>query len=244
MPTSPSSRSPSPVLHIGADDLAAYAEGRLDAARRAQIAGYLACNPDLAAEVMRTVHLRERSGAAAAHPRRGISRTGRLAATGLACVVAGWAFATGLDDDGPLQGLLKAPEYVEDAVMAWHATHVRINLDSQMQSAVLDVEELERVMHIRVPALPAEWKLLDAQVYPSEAGPGINMLLTTTEGRQLNLFAVRSNTAASRIPDVAARNGAYAAYWEVDGAAYVLTGEGSADDMLLQATRLSRGAAG
>lgn len=236
--------SPAAPLQISDDDLAAYAEGRLDAQRRARIAGYLACNPDLAAEMMRKLHLRERAGASAAPPARKVSRFARLTTAGLACAVAGWAFATGLDEDGPLQGLIKAPEYVEDAVMAWHATHVRIQLQSQSQSAVLNAEELERVMHIRVPVMPADWILLDAQVYPSEAGPGINMLLTAADGRQLNLFAVKSDTAASSTPEVATRNGAHAAYWEANGDAYVLTGEGSAQDMLRQATRLSQGAAG
>jgi anti-sigma factor RsiW len=231
-------------LRISTDDLTAYAEGGLDPQRRAQIAGYLACNPDLAAEMMRNLHLRERTravGLASPPPRAArVSHAARLTAAGMACAVAGWAFATGLDEDGPLQGLIQAPEYVEDAVMAWHATHLRINLHSQSQTATVDADELERVMRIRLPAVPADWRLIDAQVYPSEAGPGVNMLLSTADGRQMNLFAVRSDTAATSVPDVTSRSGAHAAYWEIGGAAYVLTGEGSSTEMLAQATSLSR----
>jgi hypothetical protein len=196
-------------LEISNEDLFAYAEGRLSQARRTQIAGFLACNPDLAASVMQELHLRERShaarrGTAAPAPARR-ARGSRLVAAGMACAVAGWAFATGLDEDGPLQGLLKAPEYVEDAVMAWHATHLRISMDSQVQTPSLDAAELRRVTQIRVPAPPREWRLLDAQIYPSEAGPGISMLFETSPGQQLNLFAVRSSTAATGEPEVATR---------------------------------------
>jgi anti-sigma factor RsiW len=236
-------QAPIPPLRISRDDLLAYAEGRLDRSRRTDVAGFLACNPDLAAEVMRVVHLQERSRDAgqALTPATGRGRrAARLAAACTACAIAGWAFAAGLDEDGPLQGLLKAPEYVEDAVMSWRATDLRIAMNSQTQTATLDTEELRQRMQIRVPVLPGGWRLLDAQVYPSEAGPGISMLLETAPGRQVNLFAVRSDTAASGSPQITVRNGAYAAYWEFEGAAYVLTGAGSQDEILAQASQLSR----
>jgi anti-sigma factor RsiW len=234
-------------LDISSEDLRAYAEGRLDQARRTQVAGFLACNPDLAASVMQEMHLRERSLAAhggISAPASSLRRApvSRLVVAGMACAVAGWAFATGLDEDGPLQGLLTAPEYVEDAVMAWHATHLRISMDSQEQTPSLDAAEVRRVTQIRVPALPREWRLLDAQIYPSEAGPGINMLFETTAGGQLNLFAVRSSTAATGEPQIVTRMGAEAAYWEREGAAYVLTGDGSRAQILAHAARLSRSA--
>jgi anti-sigma factor RsiW len=158
----------------------------------------------------------------------------------LACAITGWAFATGLDDDGPLQGLLKAPEYVEDAVMSSRATHLRIAMDAQIQATPIDTAEVSHVLQIRMPVLPADWRLLDAQVYPSEEGPGISMLLETTRGTQLSLFAVRSDTAARATPEVTTRHGAYAAYWELEGAAYVLTGDGPREELLAHAARLSR----
>jgi anti-sigma factor RsiW len=244
-PESQDSREPG-RLEISSGDLRAYAEGRLSHARRTQIAGFLACNPDLAASVMQEMHLRERSQAvhsgsgAPAAARR--TRMSRLVVAGMACAAAGWAFATGLDEDGPLQGLLTAPEYVEDAVMAWRATHLRISMDSQVQTPSLDAVELRRVTQIRVPALPREWRLLDAQIYPSEAGPGINMLFETFAGGQLNLFAVRSSTAATGEPQIVTRMDAEAAYWELEGAAYVLTGDASRAEILAHATRLSRSA--
>lgn len=238
MKSAPAPADPA-LLSISQEDLAAYSEGRLEGARRAQVAGFLACNPDLAAEVMRKVHLRERSGApaSAASQARRVPRGARLVAAGLACAVAGWGFATGLDEDGPFEGLLKAPEYVEDAVMSWHATHLRIGMRSQTEST-FDAAELQQTLSLRIPVLPRDWSVLDAQVYPSEEGPGISMLLQTAGG-QLSLFAVRSDTAATSTAELTARFGTPAAYWELGGSAYVLTGEASPDEILAQATRLS-----
>lgn len=241
----PSAVDGSPVaspIHISPDDLAAYVDGTLPESRRATIAGFLACNPDLAAEVMRNIHLRARS-ARSTQPEsdsRSTSRLARLAAACAACAIAGWAFAAGLDEDGPLEGLLTAPEYVEDALMSRQATNLRIAMRSQSQSPSLDITELRDFMQIRIPSLPSTWRLLDAQVYPSEAGPGISMLLETMQGRQLSLFAVRSDTAATNRPAVTARDGAFAAYWESGGLAYVLTGQGSREEILTQADVLAR----
>lgn len=233
-------RGPTGPLRITEQELRAYAEGTLAPEHHARIAGYLACNPDLAARVMQTMHLRGRvqelhAATPGPHPRRT-----RLIATCVACAFAGWAFAVGLDEDGPLQGLLVAPEYVEDAVMSWTATHLRLGMQSQMQTPRMDTEELLHALQIRLPPLPAEWQLLDAQVYPSEAGPGISVLMELAPGRRLNLFAVRSDTAASANPAVTSRSGRPAAYWEVDGAAYVLTGDGSREEILAQARHLSK----
>lgn len=233
-------RGPTGPLRITHEELHAYAEGTLEPEHRARIAGFLACNPDLAAEAMQTLHHRERlqaDRAAAPEPRQ---RRKRVIAACAASLLAGWTFAVGIDEDGPLQGLLVAPEYVEDAVMSWHATHLRLAMRSQMQTPRMDTEELLQTLQIRLPPLPADWQLLDAQVYPSEAGPGISVLVELASGRRLNLFAVRSDTAASATPAVTSRMGRPAAYWELDGAAYVLTGDGSREEILAQARHLSQ----
>lgn len=233
-------RGPTGPLRITDEELLAYAEGTLEPAHRARIAGFLACNPDLAAKVMQKLHHHERLQAfhaAAPEPRR---RRKRVIAACAASLLAGWAFAVGIDEDGPLQGLLVAPEYVEDAVMSWHATQLRIAMRSQMQTPHVDTEELLRTLQIRLPPLPAEWRLLDAQVYPSEAGPGISVFVELAAGRRLNLFAVRSSTAASAMPTVTSRKGRPAAYWELDGAAYVLTGDGSREEILAYARHLAQ----
>lgn len=230
-------------LTISEEDVLAYAQGGLHPSRRAQIEGFLACNPDLAADVMRALHVQNRASAAAAAspPRaRRSTRRSRLVAACVACGIAGWAVAQGFDEDGPFPGLLVPPEYVEDALMSRRVTLVRIAMDSQIQTPQLDVEELRRTMSIRLPTLPADWRLLDTQVYPSEEGPSVSMLFETAPGRTLNLFAVRANTAATGAPAITRHNGQYAAYWELDGAAYVLTGDYAPREILARASLLSQ----
>jgi anti-sigma factor RsiW len=227
-------------LQVSESDLESYIAGTLGVSRRTEIEGFLACNPDLAANVMHALHQRERSRVAAGRPLSG--RRFRIGTVALCatCAVAGWAVAEGLDDEGPFYDLRTTPEYVEDAVMSQRVTHVRIGMNSQVETPSLDPREIERATRIRMPVLPETWRLLDAQVYPSEEGPGVSVLMETTLGKKINLFAVIADTAAGSTPSLAQEHGEKAAYWESGGAAYVITGDGSAEHLLGYAIELSR----
>jgi anti-sigma factor RsiW len=226
-------------IHVSDEDLSAYVEGRLDTGAQARMEGFLACNPDLAANVMRMWH--RQAGADAATGSRRLSTSLRLplVVSGLLCMAAGWTLAQGLDDDSILRDLWANPEYIDNALMSRRITDVRIGMDSQLESPVLDSAEIERATRIRMPPLPEEWLLLDAQVYPSEEGPSLNVLLEVEPGRNVNLFAVIADTAVSGEPVATSQNGESVAFWESDGVAYVLSGEGSSRDLLADARRLS-----
>jgi hypothetical protein len=230
-------------LRVSDADLRHYAEGGLSASRRTEIEGFLACNPDLAARVMQAMHQRERRGAMQASAASQAGRTRiRTLTLCIACAVAGWAVAQSLDEDGPFHDLRITPEYVEDAVMSQRVTHVRIGMTSQVETPLLNPEEIEQATGIRMPTFAEDWQLLDAQIYPSEKGPSISVLMQTRQGRKLNLFAVRANTTAGHVPVLAKEHGEYAANWEHNGAAYVVTGEGSSAELLGHAATLARGA--
>lgn len=227
-------------LDVGEADLQAYVSGRLPPDRRAAIAGFLACNPDLAAGVMKALHQQERARLAASAPVA--SRLARFLRPGFACLIcaiAGWAVAEGLDDDGPFRDLSRIPQYVEDAIRSHHVAQVRFAMLSQVETPHLDHNELEQITHIRMPALPEDWQLLDAQVFPSERGPSVSVQLVTPEGQALNLFAVRADTPVRDVPLVTRRGDQNAVYWESGGSAYVLTGSVPADTLVRTATRLS-----
>ncbi|MEO6081363.1 MAG: hypothetical protein ABIQ86_16580 [Steroidobacteraceae bacterium] len=231
------------VLPVSDTELLAYVEGKLDASRKAEIEGFLACNPDLAATVMQALHQRERlTTNGRARPATRAAHMVRIVAACVACGVAGWAVAEGLDDDGPFRDLSATPEYVDDAIMSLRVARVRIGMDSQVETPNLDSAEIQRATQIRLPALPVSWRLLDTQLYPSEEGPSVSMLIEAMPGQKLNLFAVRADTAVTADPVVTTEKGELAAYWELDGAAYVLTGDGSRDELLTHATQLSRNA--
>lgn len=228
------------ILSVSEPDLRAYVEGRLDDARRAAIEGFLAGNPDLAAQVMTALHMRGRvAGSAPGRGRRaGRARLAGLAVAGLACMGAGWSAAAAFASEGPRAG--DPPNYVAEAVMSSKATQVRTVMISQPETPRLDAAEIRRTMNLRLPALPRGWRIVDVQVYPSDDGPGVSLLVETDRRRRLNLFVVRADAAATSTPVVTRKDGAFVAYWEVGQAAYALTGEGSGDEILGQAARLSR----
>jgi len=236
-------REPARILSVSDAQLRAYVDGRLDHEQRAAIEGFLACNPDLAASVMQALHHRDRARFVLPRNWHGRMRhASRMFLICASCGVAGWAVAAALDDDGPLRRAVGPPQYVEEAVMSQRATRVRIGMSSQVETPAIDSAEIQRTMRLRVPVLPEDWRLLDAQVYPSDDGPGVSLLIETAPGRQLNLFAVRASTAVTEKPIVTRKDGEYAAYWEEEEAAYVLTGDGSREELLAHAALLSRNA--
>jgi anti-sigma factor RsiW len=229
---------------VCAEDLRAYVDGGLDAAQRTEVEGFLACNPDLAVQVMAELHLRGRSGA---RLRRAGSKPAPLSGRivlGLACaasVVLGWSLAAGLPAlTSRSLPTAAAPGYVAEAIMSRQATLLRTAMVSQIETPRLDSAEIRRTMQLSLPSLPAGWRIVDVQVFPSDDGPGVNVLVETPQGRRLSLFAVRANTAVTGAPVTATQDGQYAVFWEVDGSAYVLTGDGSHQQLLGEAVVLSQ----
>ncbi|ODT88494.1 hypothetical protein [Phenylobacterium sp. SCN 70-31] len=232
-------------VNISDQDLEAYVADRLGAGRRLEVEGFLACNPDLAARVMTERHRRgRRQGGFQA----GLLRPswGRVAAAGVAaCVMSaavGWHAAAQppvtahwREADGDA-----APRYVEDALESRLAARVRAVMVSQTDTPVLDAAEVERALKVRIPRLPEGWRVVDAQIYPSDDGPALNVIVTTALGGRLHLFVVKANASVSASP-VLARNGRDAvAYWERGASAYVLLADSPGVDLLQEARTLAR----
>ena len=226
---------------VSENDLLAYAGGDLEPSRRREVEGYLACNPDLAARVMGALH---RSRPAVRRRRRRLSLTAGFALALGACAASAFA-AWNLEDRFEATGAWRtaagraAPAYVEEAVMSHRATMIRASMVSQPETPTLDAAEVSREMNLHLPALPHGWRLVDVQVFPSDDGPGVNMFAKGADGRGFSLFAVRADTPASGPPALASRDGQHAAFWEHDGAAFVLTGDASAPQLLGAANKLA-----
>ncbi|MDZ4373716.1 MAG: hypothetical protein U1C74_20165 [Phenylobacterium sp.] len=228
-------------MPISDQDLAGYVADRLPAGRRREVEGFLACNPDLAARVMTERH---RRGGSRPTPRRRVLWSQVVAAGVVACVVSGavgWHAAAQppvtahwLEADGDA-----APRYVEDALESRHAARVRATMISQTDTPTLDAVEVERVIKVRTPRLPAGWRVVDAQVYPSDDGPALNVVVTTADGRRLNLFAVKADASISAAPVLAHRGRESVAYWERGASAYVLMSESADADLLQEARTLA-----
>ncbi|WP_337188608.1 hypothetical protein [Phenylobacterium sp.] len=228
-------------LNISDQDLEAYVADRLGDGRRLEVEGFLACNPDLAARVMTERHRRGRRQTGRLGP-----SWGRVAAAGVAaCVMSaavGWHAAAQppvtahwREADGDA-----APRYVEDALESRLAARVRAVMVSQTDTPVLDAAEVERTLKVRIPRLPEGWRVVDAQIYPSDDGPALNVIVTTVPGARLHLFVVKANASVSASP-VLARNGRDAvAYWERGVSAYVLLADSPGVDLLQEARTLAR----
>lgn len=217
------------------ETLAAYVRGELSPARVAQVEGYLACNPDLAAQVMAGLHRSRR-----VRPLRGLNSrrvASMIAGLGLLAAGMGVGFAAA-PGEGSIFG---PPEYVEDAVMASRALARRAVMRSQPETPHLDSAEIAAATRVRLPDLPAGWRLRDVQVFPADAGLAVGVLMTDEQGDALNLFAVEAGSRADATPDVVKLAGEHVAYWEIGEAAYALTGEASTPaELIRQAGRLSR----
>lgn len=231
------------AVRISDADLAAYVAGGLDARRSREVEGFLACNPDVAARVMTELH---RAGAGRAARREGRRPGGRqpwrVAAAALAaCLVsgvAGWSVARATiadgwrEDDGDA-----APAYVRDALESEQATQARQAMVSQIETPVIDADEVRRELKMRAPVLPPGWRLMDAQVYPSDDGPGLNIVALAPGGRRVSLFTVKAHGLLDASPRLARRGRSAVAYWERGDRAFVLMGDNT-QDALIEAARL------
>ena len=236
-------RAPGQRATVSEADLQAYVDGELDAATRGAVEGYLACNPDLAAKVMTALHMRH-GGPAMASPRRR-PRRGWVQAIAALVICAGsgalgWSAAASHEAEGWREsGGGIPPDYVEDAADSRQASILRAAMVSQTETPTLDAAEIRRTMRLRLPALPADWRVVDVQVYPSDDGPSVNLVLDTPKGRRLILSASRTN-AGPRVPGIAVREDEAVAFWSRDGGAYVLGGQAPPQDLLAAAAELSQ----
>lgn len=118
-----------------------------------------------------------------------------------------------------------AASFIEEADASYDASQARLRMVSQIESQNLDRGEIAGATGIDLPALPLGWTVQDVQVYPSDLGPAVAMVMKTPQGESVSLFATRAETPAEKLPLVESREGRSLAYWESGPFAYALTGE-------------------
>ena len=214
--------------------LAAYVAGGLTVEGRRQVEGYLACNPDLAARVMGELH---RHGNVASPPSARRSRTYVRTAVALGC---GLLVTTTLLMAGHFRRDLPfaVPEFVEDAVMSHQTTLLRAAMDSQKETPTLNPEEMRAKARLEIPMLPSGWRVMDVQLYPSDDGPSMHVLIKTPQDERLSLFAVRAQTSATAKPEIARSDGSDVVYWERGPFGYALLGARSLETLKRDAALL------
>ncbi|MGY5800261.1 anti-sigma factor family protein [Rhizobium sp. LEGMi12c] len=243
-------------------DLDAYVDGELTLARRVEVESYLSEHPEIAAKVMADMSIRGELRMALAgegHVVRAETREAarrlerglvygrmlgsfqRVAAIAV-LVTTGWVAHTsfGAFTASEVSASTRPPAFVDDAVRAYKTTAVREEIKPQSAAANYNPEEIRASTAIILPELPGDWRVTDAQIYPSEFGPSIEMMVDAGEDGHLSLFAVRPGNFAVQDVSHIKRDDVQAVYWQIGEVAYALIGNGKAGQLDGDAEKLAR----
>lgn len=223
-------------------EIDAYLDGELDLQRRLDVEDHLAHTPDAAAQAMADLRnrtaLRLAQDGAGAPPlalveaanklsQRLTSRRSILSAFSTSRLTAASALSVALIAGAVLvstSAFARTPSYVADAVMAYQTGILRAAMPSQIESRVLDLGEIRRTTRIRVPSLPEGWRVTDVQIFPSDEGPALQIMVRTVDGEDVSIFAVRSASSAPNSPVAVRKGSTSVAYWRAGDMSYALTG--------------------
>ena len=228
-------------------EIDAYVDGQLDTEGRFAVEDYLRHHPNLAARVMGDLGTRSALQL--------LARDSEPLSPGLRDAMRGgsptgaarwrrWVPAAGLSATGIAAALLVMfqgpPGYIDDAVTSHLVAGMRAGMASQLEAPQFDVREIRRATQISLPQVPADWKVTDVQLFPTDRGPALVMALKTGEGDHLSLFAKRGREGAPERPD-AVREGEHSvAYWRRGDMSYALVGESGPAAIDARAETLAR----
>lgn len=223
-------------------EVQAYLDGELDLRRRLAVEDHLAADPAAAQRFLEDLRLRTalrllaeetsepppamRQAAARLAERLGEAPARRLRHLFTTRVVQGLAAAALLAIVLlPARDVLAGtPDYVGDAIEAYHTGLLREAMVSQIEAPRFDAKEVQRQAHIRLPRLPAHWTVTDAQIFPSQRGPALQLMVRTADDQKLSIFAVRAESDAPDEPTAVRHEGASVAYWREGDMSYAVTG--------------------
>jgi anti-sigma factor RsiW len=236
-------------------DLHAFMDGQLDDAARRGALNRLAHDPEAAARVMGDMAighaLRTAAGADPARPSAVLERSARRLQRSLAVrPYAKWAaraaasaavflagYALGEADVRPTPA--DAPPFVAEALMAHRTALIRARMASQPETPRFDAAEIRVATKIALPPLPADWRVTDAQVYPSDEGPSIGLSFATPSG-SVALFAFRTDAQRQIAPTTLREGPQRVAYWQEGDLAFALIGPMPARRLEAIAGRMAR----
>src|SRR5215211_6139017 len=229
-------------------DLLGYVDDQIDVARRIEVEDYLAKHPAAAARVMADLRTRDalRLSFATPLPRpseKALETAGRLERAlarrriglrlrRLAAVVAlvgfGWLahgqVGLGITDS---EASPQPPAFVEDARHAHATAIVRARMVSVPEMPDYDPAEVFAETGIRIPELPQDWRIVDAQVFPTREGHSIEMTIEADDLGRVSLFAAQVPSFNVIEPTTVRFDRVRAVYWQTGPLAYALIGSGS-----------------
>ena len=158
--------------------------------------------------------LRSRTSAPAARWRR--------AAAAIALLGTGWMAHYAADD---LAAPARAESFVDEASASYTVSLAGQRMRSEVERDSLDGSEIGSATGLSLPPIPSGWKIDDVQVFPSESGMSVALVLQTDRAETVALFIKRAETPAEELPLLAHSDLRPVAYWENGPFAYALTGE-------------------
>lgn len=169
-------------------------------------------------------------------PRRSPQSVWKRAAAIATLLATGWI---GNDLTRDFTRPAEAASFIDEADASLSASELRQRMASQVESAILDRAEIERMAGLALPAIPHGWRVRDVQLYPSDRGTALTVSVLTPHGEPLALFASRAETPAGSLPLITLREGRSIAYWEEGPFAYALSGDMSSAALLVHAAGMA-----
>ena len=231
---------------ITATDLHAFVDDQLEMARRIEVEDYLSRHPDAAARVMADMRTRDALRLVlgvppAGHPSMQVFDAARRLERGLlwrrigshvqraAAIVllvgAGW-FAhaqVGLFEVADSEASPRLPAFVEDARHAHETALIRARMVSQPEVPDYDPVEIRAETGITLPVLPREWRIIDAQVFPSRFGHSVEISIEGEALGRMSLFAARSRRFGVTVPTLTRSASTTTVYWQSGEESFALT---------------------
>jgi anti-sigma factor RsiW len=228
-------------------DIHAYIDHQLEAPRRIEVEDYLALNPALAAQAMADMRARHLLRLAFQAREDGLSpillnaarrleralgwrRVGLRIRSLAACVLLvgfGW-FAhshVGVFSVDDSHALPKLPSFVEDARRSHETSAIRLHMVSQSHTEDYDPADIRAEIGISLPNLPAGWRVIDTEIFPSSSGASVELVLDAMELGKVSLFASKPMATPGPVPLSTIRGpNSTTVYWEQGGLAFALTG--------------------
>lgn len=185
-----------------------------------------------------TLHGRKRTGKVLAFPERQSAphKPLRRVAVAAALLLMGWI---GHDVLGDVAQPANAASFLDEADASYTASVARGAMRSQIESVDLNRSEIAQSTGLYLPKLPPAWRIHDVQVFPSDLGNSVTLVLQTEKGERVTLYAQRAETPAGRSPRLECRDDRTLAYWEAGPFAYALMGVLTQQRILMLAAQVA-----
>jgi predicted O-methyltransferase YrrM/anti-sigma factor RsiW len=160
----------------------------------------------------------------------------RRATAAAALIAIGWIGHYFTDE---MAAPARAQSFVDEASASYAVSLAARRMGSQVGWDALDRQAIGSATGLSVPPIPSGWTIDDVQVFPSDAGMSVALVLHTERGETVALFIKRAETMAEELPVLTQRDLRPVAYWENGPFAYALTGELNPERMLALSAKVA-----